>query len=58
MCSFTQIINKVALHHIPAPSTVMFCQMAFSAFVAKGAGAVGLTEVDSLEWTKVTGTRI
>ncbi len=37
---------------IPAPSFVMFCQMAFSAGVARAGGALGWVEVDELEWGK------
>jgi hypothetical protein len=50
LCS--QIINKVAIFYVPAPSFLMFCQMAVSAFVAQAGHWGGAWETDQLEWGK------
>mmetsp|Transcript_12815 Transcript_12815/g.34955 ORF Transcript_12815/g.34955 Transcript_12815/m.34955 type:complete len:347 (-) Transcript_12815:719-1759(-) len=53
LCSSTMlVINKVAVHQIPAPSFLLFCQLAVSALVARLGGALGIIEVDRMEWSK------
>eukprot|EP00983_Pelagomonas_calceolata_P104862 1159070-Pelagomonas_calceolata.AAC.8 len=43
---------QVAVHQIPAPSFLLFCQLAVSALVARLGGALGIIEVDRMEWSK------
>lgn len=47
-----QIINKYTVHQVPAPSFVLFCQLAVSALVTRVGGAAGIIEVDRFEWHK------
>jgi len=54
LCSSTMlVINKVAIHNIPAPAAVLCIQMIVSALVAGLGGAFGVMEVDALEWAKL-----
>lgn len=54
LCSSTMlVINKVAIHHIPAPTFLLCCQLFVSTVVSKVGGMTGAIEVDALEWTKV-----
>lgn len=41
----TQVINKVAVYHIPAPSFLLFCQLAVSALACQLGGALRIIEV-------------
>jgi hypothetical protein len=53
-CSALMLIaNKLAVHFVPAPAFVLFCQLAGAAAVVVVAGSLGLAEVDALEWGKV-----
>ena len=51
--SLMLIVNKVTVHHVPAPGFVLFCQLAVSAFVMFSVGQLGIAKVDALEWPKV-----
>ena len=52
-CSSTMlIINKVAIHHLPAPAFLLLCQLMASAIAVKSADALGVVEADQLEWGK------
>lgn len=46
------VINKVAIHHLPCPSFVLFCQLGVSALVVKSCGVMGYLDVDHIEWHK------
>ena len=53
-CSSTMLVlNKLAVHHIQAPSFVMFCQMVTTAGAVYGASKVGWVEADAFEWGKM-----
>ncbi|MEW5297977.1 MAG: hypothetical protein WDW38_003726 [Sanguina aurantia] len=53
-CSSTMlVINKVTIYYLPAPTFVLFCQLAASTLVVKAGGVMGMIEVDKLEWAKV-----
>jgi hypothetical protein len=51
--SLMLIMNKVAVHVLPAPSLVLLLQLLASAWATWLAGVVGLIVVDPLDWTKV-----
>jgi GDP-mannose transporter len=56
LCSSCMLVtNKVAVHVLPAPSLVLFLQLASAAVSVWGCGAVGLISVDALSWPKVKG---
>jgi len=50
--SFMLVINKVAVHFLPAPGFVLFAQCMSSWIAVKLAGLLGLIDVDELEWPK------
>lgn len=53
LCSSSMLlINKVAVHSLPAPSFVLMCQLASASVVAYVLGKGGLVVVDSLEIAK------
>jgi len=53
-CSSTMLVlNKLAVHHMQAPSFVMFCQMVTTAGAVYGASKVGWVEADAFEWGKM-----
>lgn len=55
LCSATLLIsNKYAVHVFPAPSFVLFSQLAGTAILVQIAKALGYIQCDSLEQTKVT----
>ncbi|PNW69845.1 hypothetical protein CHLRE_18g748997v5 [Chlamydomonas reinhardtii] len=47
------VVNKVVIHNIPAPSTVLALQLGASAGLVYSAGILGFIQVDRLEWSKV-----
>jgi len=47
------VVNKLAVHYLPAPSFVLLTQFFASWFVVKGLGVCGAIEVDALEWKKL-----
>jgi solute carrier family 35 len=47
------VVNKVAVHVLPAPSFVLFMQLASSALSVYGVGALGFITVDAIETKKV-----
>jgi solute carrier family 35 len=49
----TQVINKVAVYHVPAPSFLMAAQMIVSAIVAQAGHHIGWWETDALERGKM-----
>lgn len=52
-CSSTMlVINKVAVHHVPAPTFVLFSQLAFSAAAVWVLDLLRVVEADKLEWHK------
>jgi solute carrier family 35 protein len=51
--SLMLIVNKLAVHHLPAPSTVLLCQLVLSAVACKTLGVMGVIEVENLSWTKI-----
>ena len=53
--SLMLILNKIAVHTLPAPSLVLFVQLMLAAAVVRGAGMAGLADVDKLEYEKVRG---
>ena len=54
MCSSLMlVVNKLAVHYLPAPSFVLLIQFFASWFVVKAFGVCGAIEVDSLEWRKL-----
>jgi len=54
LCSSTMlIINKVAVHFLPAPTFLLVCQLAASALAVKACSRAGLIEADPLEWSKI-----
>jgi len=53
LCSATLLIsNKYAIHKLPAPSFVLFSQLAGTAIVVKTAQALGYIKCDALEKSK------
>lgn len=48
-----QVINKVTIHYLPAPTFVLVCQLVVSALTAKIGDATGVLEADKLEWPKI-----
>jgi len=50
--SLLSALLQVAVHQVPAPSFLLFCQLAVSALVARMGGALGIIEVDRMEWSK------
>lgn len=53
--SLLLIINKLSVHHFPAPSLILFLQLMSSAIIVKILGILGMIEVDELEWRKAKG---
>jgi solute carrier family 35 protein len=51
--SLMLIMNKLAVHLLPAPSFVLLLQFFFSWFAVKLCGCCGLIVVDQLEWKKL-----
>ena len=51
--SLLLVVNKVAVHVLPAPSIVLLAQFVTSALAAWACGACGLLTVDRLEWRKL-----
>ena len=51
--SLMLVINKVAVHHLPAPSFVLLAQVTCSWVAVKAAGVLGFIEVDEMEWVKL-----
>lgn len=47
------LVNKLAVHHLPTPSFVLFCQLFASALFTGGLGSAGVISVDKLEMSKV-----
>ena len=47
------LLNKMAIHHLQAPTFILTLQLMASAAAVSCAGAVGLCEVDPLEWGKM-----
>ena len=52
--SLMLIVNKLAVHLLPAPSFVLLLQFFFSWFAVKLCGCCGLIVVDKLEWKKLS----
>jgi GDP-mannose transporter len=53
-CSSTLlVINKVAVHSLPAPAFVLTCQLVFAAVLTRGLGLAGVMHVEPLEKGKV-----
>lgn len=54
LCSSSMLlINKVAVHTVPAPGFVLICQLAAASVVAGLLGVRGVVEVDSLDPVKI-----
>lgn len=51
--SLMLVMNKVAVHLLPAPSLVLVVQLFASWFAVKLCGVCGLITVDALEWKKL-----
>jgi len=51
--SLMLVVNKLAVHYLPAPSFVLLTQFFASWFVVKAFGQCGAIEVDALEWRKL-----
>lgn len=51
--SLMLVVNKLAVHHLPAPSFVLLAQFFCSWFAVKVCGMCGLIVVDRLEWAKL-----
>ncbi|KAG2450957.1 hypothetical protein HYH02_004229 [Chlamydomonas schloesseri] len=47
------VVNKVVIHYVPAPSTVLALQLGASAGLVYSGGLLGFIQVDGLEWGKV-----
>ena len=47
------LVNKLAVHHLPAPGFVLLCQLVASAAFTYACGRLGYIEVDALEAGKV-----
>ncbi|QDZ21499.1 solute carrier protein [Chloropicon primus] len=53
-CSSTMlVINKLAVYHVQAPSFVLFCQVAATAFAVYTASGMGWVKADAFDWAKV-----
>ncbi|BDA41519.1 GDP-fucose transporter 1 [Coccomyxa sp. Obi] len=50
--SMLLILNKVAVTYIPAPSFILFCQLASCAAYVKFSAMAGFIEAEGLEWGK------
>ena len=50
--SIMLVINKVAVHYLPAPSFVLLAQVMSSWIAVKAVGCTGAIDVDELEWKK------
>jgi len=50
--SLMLVVNKVAVHTLPAPSFVLLAQLATSAIAVWLVGQLGIVTVDKLEWKK------
>jgi len=48
------LVNKLAVHHLPTPGFVLFCQLFTSGFLVWLVGKLGYIEVDPLSWNKVS----
>jgi len=54
LCSSLMLLaNKLAVHFLPAPSFVLWCQLGLTALGVWTMGVCGTLEVDHLEWGKV-----
>mmetsp|Transcript_22387 Transcript_22387/g.26978 ORF Transcript_22387/g.26978 Transcript_22387/m.26978 type:complete len:328 (+) Transcript_22387:238-1221(+) len=54
LCSSSMlVVNKLAVHFLPAPAIVLFFQLFSSALAVKLFAVVGWVKADELEWTKV-----
>ncbi|KAH9256660.1 hypothetical protein BASA81_005164 [Batrachochytrium salamandrivorans] len=51
--SLMLIVNKLAVHHLPAPSFVLLTQLIASAVACRALGLLGVIEVEPLELNKV-----
>jgi len=49
------VVNKLAVHVLPAPSFVLLAQVTCSWVAVKLCGCLGLIDVDELDWTKLKG---
>mmetsp|Transcript_7549 Transcript_7549/g.13154 ORF Transcript_7549/g.13154 Transcript_7549/m.13154 type:complete len:308 (-) Transcript_7549:170-1093(-) len=47
------LVNKLAVHHLPTPGFVLFCQLLASGVVTWSAGRMGYVEVDEMSFNKV-----
>ena len=47
------MINKLAVHHLPAPSFVLLAQVTCSWVAVKLVGMLGFIDVDEIEWPKM-----
>ena len=50
--SIMLIVNKLAVHYLPAPSFVLLAQVTSSWIAVKAVGCTGAIDVDQLEWQK------
>merc|ERR1712166_139808 len=53
--SLMLVVNKLAVHLIPAPLMLLFAQLAMTAIVVCGASMVSSLDVEALKWSKVKG---
>jgi len=54
LCSASMLlVNKLAVHFLPAPAFVLLAQFLTAAVAVRAAAALGFIEVDALEWAKV-----
>ena len=51
--SLMLIVNKLAVYHLPAPSTVLLSQLIASAVACRVLGMAGVIEVEPLNWSKI-----
>jgi len=51
--SLMLIVNKLAVHHLPAPSFVLLSQLVASAVACRALGLMGVIEVEPLHWDKI-----
>lgn len=51
--SLMLIVNKLAVHHLPAPSTVLLSQLVASAAACRVLGLAGFIDVEPLNWNKI-----
>ena len=47
------IVNKLAVHHLPAPAFVTLMQFVATALVVPMGSALGLVSVDTSEWSRI-----